>query len=950
MKCRKQIRKLISFLAIVCCLAGSAAPALPADAASAGDGAVVFTNEPKNSADLYVTKTVENADPERAADLFQFVLLKPNGQKADPVGERTYRLYQLDGNGGIREIVKKDKVGNVISYETDSSGVFTLGAGQRACFENLGAGVRYEVQELNAYLSPRGTDGELRPVSGDSRDYYAVYYKDSGEMLYGGYTYRPVSLEQGNYRKVQPVGGTTGACTMPENGDMVDFTNSYEGGGSGSTANLTVSKTAVWPTNWTAPKLEDDFWFRVEIDRGYGLEAYGGREYTLTDPAQSGTSVHRTAADGTFSLKAGCSAVFTEIPVGSDYQVCEIVKGTRANPDNPDGDPLPVTLPAGWKAVGTVTETEGGNVRTVIRPGALGTGGNTVNFINSNFSFVVTKKLNDNGKPDVDFAFRLADAGRNGMKGRSYYLYKTTGEPVYYEELTEAEKADGSGNSQGPEVQEDRTEGTVDDQGVWHRRHLIVRTTGEDGAFTLKAGQAAVFTGMEAGTSYRVVETGTPSYVQMLPLPEDDGKVYSVNPDTIQMLDFTNKKVEQAGNLTVLKQVQNESGEGSLNTEEEFHFILYQRLKTAEDFQKLKVLNAAPTNEADANTAVENGLTGGTLIRSVEAISGDGETTQNGDAWKTDYSYTLGNKEYAVYAPVHNAYYTMPDGVLSGGQSAPNDETGPKGTLGAGEFTLKAGKTACFSRLSAGSEYLVREVGLTSEYTEVTEGNTSYREIVVTESDTADPASDMGQSAVLTADGAALTFVNRFTPEKADLTITKTDAENHPLAGAEFMLYLEKGRDQANKFLPADLQGATPETFCWKTGTDGTVQINDLKLGTYWLYETKAPSGYCVLKEPVEIQVTRGKDNVLQVTVDGSAVTTVNNWQGSSSTPVGSASATDRTAENEKAQISITVINTVFYELPNSGGMGIYWYLISGMLLMVAAVLISYKYQRRGRC
>ena len=39
----------------------------------------------------------------------------------------------------------------------------------------------------------------------------------------------------------------------------------------------------------------------------------------------------------------------------------------------------------------------------------------------------------------------------------------------------------------------------------------------------------------------------------------------------------------------------------------------------------------------------------------------------------------------------------------------------------------------------------------------------------------------------------------------------------------------------------------------------------------------------------------------------------------------------------------ITVQNEVIYELPSTGGSGIYWYSICGMLLMMAAAWIIYK-------
>ena len=43
----------------------------------------------------------------------------------------------------------------------------------------------------------------------------------------------------------------------------------------------------------------------------------------------------------------------------------------------------------------------------------------------------------------------------------------------------------------------------------------------------------------------------------------------------------------------------------------------------------------------------------------------------------------------------------------------------------------------------------------------------------------------------------------------------------------------------------------------------------------------------------------------------------------------------------------LTVKNTVAYELPQSGGFGIYTYTIGGILLMAFATLILYKGNRK---
>ena len=46
---------------------------------------------------------------------------------------------------------------------------------------------------------------------------------------------------------------------------------------------------------------------------------------------------------------------------------------------------------------------------------------------------------------------------------------------------------------------------------------------------------------------------------------------------------------------------------------------------------------------------------------------------------------------------------------------------------------------------------------------------------------------------------------------------------------------------------------------------------------------------------------------------------------------------------SDPVRVAISVINNKVYSLPSTGGRGIYWYLIGGMLLMMAASLILYK-------
>ena len=49
------------------------------------------------------------------------------------------------------------------------------------------------------------------------------------------------------------------------------------------------------------------------------------------------------------------------------------------------------------------------------------------------------------------------------------------------------------------------------------------------------------------------------------------------------------------------------------------------------------------------------------------------------------------------------------------------------------------------------------------------------------------------------------------------------------------------------------------------------------------------------------------------------------------------------TDTNEEDIWVIKVKNDALYDLPSTGGIGIFWYTIGGMLLMMAAALVLYK-------
>lgn len=134
------------------------------------------------------------------------------------------------------------------------------------------------------------------------------------------------------------------------------------------------------------------------------------------------------------------------------------------------------------------------------------------------------------------------------------------------------------------------------------------------------------------------------------------------------------------------------------------------------------------------------------------------------------------------------------------------------------------------------------------------------------------------------------------------MKIIKQSNSGTPLEGAEFTLTDETGK----------------KISCQATDKDGIVFNNNINYGRYTLKEIKAPNGYALLNADITITVDQNG-----VTVSGSEKASVN--------------------KEKDGTYTIIVKNDMLYSLPSTGGSGIYWFSICGMLLMMAAAWIIYK-------
>lgn len=169
-----------------------------------------------------------------------------------------------------------------------------------------------------------------------------------------------------------------------------------------------------------------------------------------------------------------------------------------------------------------------------------------------------------------------------------------------------------------------------------------------------------------------------------------------------------------------------------------------------------------------------------------------------------------------------------------------------------------------------------------------------------------------GEKAV-SKDGTMITQTITNTKIVTKLNLIKIEKNNkeHLLRNAEFALYT------ANDNYTYEESNLVTNKI--KTGSDGRATVNGLVPGKYVLKETKAPDGYSL------------SANVWQVLVkdDQSVEVRLNN------------NNRDKVDTSEDGAFFIE--NIKLYSLPSTGGSGIYWYMIGGMVLMSAAAWILYK-------
>ncbi|GEM_PF-1012963 len=219
------------------------------------------------------------------------------------------------------------------------------------------------------------------------------------------------------------------------------------------------------------------------------------------------------------------------------------------------------------------------------------------------------------------------------------------------------------------------------------------------------------------------------------------------------------------------------------------------------------------------------------------------------------------------------------------------------------------------SEIPYGSVTLKEANGWKNKFTNIPVG--SEDKFIVKENMTDDQSSYY--ESTITSDGkTGFTITN--TLKVASFTIQKVDEKNptHLLEGATFEL-VKADED----WEPIDQENPVATAT---TGVDGKAAFNDIPFGNYLLYETKAPAGYKLPKDPVRVTVEAG---MVTLIIDGQTI------------PIPTPSGEGETSAD------VTIPNKENDKLPVAGGAGTLWFTGGGLALAGAAALLYFKQRRK---
>lgn len=275
------------------------------------------------------------------------------------------------------------------------------------------------------------------------------------------------------------------------------------------------------------------------------------------------------------------------------------------------------------------------------------------------------------------------------------------------------------------------------------------------------------------------------------------------------------------------------------------------------------------------------------------------------NGWKYTFS-NLDQYQYPVKDPRTNYQYRIVEGTVDNGN---------------GKFTPAAADGTITTITIDGNTYVVKAEAAKIETN--SEGTTTT------------PTTD----GTITGGSGTIVLTNKLQNPKFVLDIIKQDANDKKtlLDGVEFKLeklVKNEGKTQWEVNASYKFDDTHTGSITAITGDDGKItdKFKDLEPGRYRLTETKAHPGYNLLSKPIDITFEDGKCYIDDVEV-----------------PENDGSFTPTPGANNTYTMTLTVLNRKTPELPHTGADAPSLWLLIGMPLAVAGLLIfTFRYNRKG--
>lgn len=155
------------------------------------------------------------------------------------------------------------------------------------------------------------------------------------------------------------------------------------------------------------------------------------------------------------------------------------------------------------------------------------------------------------------------------------------------------------------------------------------------------------------------------------------------------------------------------------------------------------------------------------------------------------------------------------------------------------------------------------------------------------------------------------------------------------LEGAEFELKSDDDTTYTGTSIANDTATGVDEQgyITWEDSNGDPIDEKNIPAGKYTLTETKAPTGYALSEFSWQVIIKN---------MDAPEIYPMNsNGEADADNPL------SVTGDGKDTIFQIVITNKALYALPSAGGPGIYWYTLSGTLLMAGAALIVYRQKRR---